>query len=228
MARRFASTQFTRVRQTCSRYGGCSCRRWFDPKQGAERQLFLKPLWCPPSGWQHGMGLHVPRHQPGAQPWTPEQPHMHRHRHASASPQHTAGCQQPSRESPCRVTCHSVSQQLASCPRYRELAWRRHGWDPGPDHYIQLEIRDEVVATMRMGFVSFADWLEIEGKMLSWLSNWENCGDQSLMLFVSLLIERLLGACSASSSSRAAITGICLLCNNCSSCLGRSQQQAGS
>jgi hypothetical protein len=23
-------------------------------------------------------------------------------------------------------------------------------WTPGPDHYIQLEIRDEVVATMRL------------------------------------------------------------------------------
>ena len=89
---------------------------------------------------------------------------MHRHRHASASPQHTAGCQQRARAASLATASQQPSRVQGDGDTDGILVL-------SPDRDIQLEIRDEVVATMRMGFVSFADWLEIEGKMmLSWLS----------------------------------------------------------
>jgi hypothetical protein len=79
--------------------------------KAGKRQLFLEPLWCPPSGWQHGMNLHVPAaltRSPAQDPGTT----------ASASACVGVTTAQGASREP--VPRH-LPQRLSSCPRYREL-----------------------------------------------------------------------------------------------------------
>jgi hypothetical protein len=102
---------------------------------------------------------------------------------------HSTGCQQRARA----ASLATASQQLSKVQGAR----RKHRWDPG---LLVLTITFNSRSETRWlplcdWFVSFADWLEIEGKMLCLVvqvRELRRSKSECLMLFVSLLIERLL------------------------------------